>query len=39
LVSVPPADKGLAIGKNGRNISRARIIAKRYFDIEKIVII
>ena len=39
VVSVPPNEKGLAIGKDGRNISRAKILMKRYFDIDKIVII
>ncbi len=33
-VSVPPAEKGLAIGKEGKNIARARLLAKRYFDID-----
>ncbi|RLE82246.1 MAG: NusA-like transcription termination signal-binding factor [Thermoprotei archaeon] len=39
VVLVPPSDKGLAIGKEGRNVTRARVIAKRYFDIEKIIIV
>ncbi|MCD6368706.1 MAG: NusA-like transcription termination signal-binding factor [Thermoproteales archaeon] len=39
VISVSPAEKGLAIGKDGRNVSRARLIAKRYFDIEKVVVI
>jgi len=38
IVTVEPKDKGIAIGKNGRNIARARIIAERYFDIENIII-
>jgi len=37
-VSVPPKEKGLAIGKEGRNISRAILILKRYFDIEHIIL-
>jgi N utilization substance protein A len=36
---VAPEDKGIAIGKNGRNIARAKILAKRYFDIEKIILV
>lgn len=35
---VPPAEKGLAIGRAGRNIARARIIVKRYFDIDNVLI-
>ncbi len=38
IVMVDPAHKGLAIGRDGRNISRARILAKRYFDIDNVVI-
>lgn len=38
IVVVDPAHKGLAIGKEGRNISRARILAKRYFDIDNVII-
>lgn len=38
LVSVPPSEKGLAIGRGGRNISRARILAKRHFDIDNVII-
>lgn len=30
------ADKGKAIGKNGWNISRAKLLLKRYFDIDNI---
>ena len=37
-VSVPPKEKGLAIGKDGRNISRAILILRRYFDIEYIML-
>ncbi len=37
-VSVEPEDRGLAIGKNGRNVARARIILKRYFGIDNVVI-
>jgi len=38
IVNVPPSDKGIAIGKDGRNVSRARILAKRYFGIDKVMI-
>ncbi|RLE63896.1 MAG: NusA-like transcription termination signal-binding factor [Thermoprotei archaeon] len=34
VVSVPANEKGLAIGKDGKNIKRARILAKRYFNID-----
>ncbi|MCD6458440.1 MAG: NusA-like transcription termination signal-binding factor [Thermoprotei archaeon] len=34
VVSVPAQEKGLAIGKDGKNIKRARLLAKRYFDID-----
>ena len=35
-VTVEPQDKGIAIGKNGRNIARARLLMKRYFDIDHV---
>jgi len=38
ITTVAPEDKGIAIGKNGRNIARAKMLAKRYFDIEKIIL-
>jgi N utilization substance protein A len=38
ITTVAPEDKGIAIGKNGRNIARAKTLAKRYFDIEKIIL-
>ncbi len=38
ITTVAPEDKGVAIGKNGRNIARAKMLAKRYFDIEKIIL-
>ncbi len=31
-------DKAIAIGKYGRNINRAKLLAKRYFDIDRIVL-
>ncbi|MEM1620097.1 MAG: NusA-like transcription termination signal-binding factor [Fervidicoccaceae archaeon] len=38
-VVVEPEDRGLAIGKGGRNINKARLLLKRYFDVEDVVII
>jgi N utilization substance protein A len=38
ITTVAPEDKGVAIGKNGRNIARAKLLAKRYYDIEKIIL-
>ncbi len=37
-VSVDPKDKAMAIGKNGRNVARAKIILKRYFDVDSVII-
>lgn len=39
VVSVDGKDKGIAIGKNGRNIEKARILAKRYFNIGNVLIV
>ena len=36
VVSVNPKDKGVAIGKNGRNAERVRFLAKRYFQIQNV---
>ena len=36
VVAVHPRDKGIAIGKNGRNAERLRFLAKRYFEIQTI---
>jgi len=33
VISVDPKDKGMAIGKNGKNAERIRFLAKRYFQI------
>jgi len=35
-VEVDPEYRGIAIGKNGRNIARARILAKRHFGIDDV---
>lgn len=37
-VGVDPADKGIAIGKNGKNVQRARLILKRHFGIDSVII-
>lgn len=37
-VETLPNDKGIVIGRNGRNIQKARILAKRHHDIINIVI-
>jgi len=36
VVTVNPKDKGIAIGKNGKNAERLRFLAKRYFEIENV---
>jgi len=36
VVTVTPKDKGVAIGKNGRNAERLRFLAKRYFQIQNV---
>jgi len=36
VVSVHPKDKGVAIGKNGKNAERIRFLAKRYFQIQNV---
>lgn len=36
VVAVSPRDKGVAIGKNGRNAERIRFLAKRYFNIQNV---
>jgi len=38
VVNVNPRDKGMAIGKDGRNIELARYLAKRHFNIDYIII-
>ncbi|MBN1683621.1 NusA-like transcription termination signal-binding factor [Candidatus Bathyarchaeota archaeon] len=38
MVNVDPKDKGIAIGKNGENIKKIRFLAKRYFDLENVVV-
>ena len=36
VVNVHPKDKGVAIGKNGKNAERLRFLVKRYFLIENV---
>ncbi|MHA1595312.1 MAG: NusA-like transcription termination signal-binding factor [Candidatus Baldrarchaeia archaeon] len=38
IVTVDPKYKGLAIGKNGKNVAKARILAKRHFGIDDVII-
>jgi N utilization substance protein A len=38
-VNVHPEDKGIAIGRGGRNIHRARLILKRYYDVDNVIVI
>ena len=38
VVEVDPKDKALAIGKNGRTIDKTRMLAKRYFQIDHVVV-
>ncbi len=38
FVTIKQGQRGLAIGKDGRNIERARLLAKRHFDIENVII-
>jgi N utilization substance protein A len=36
--TVDPNDKAIAIGKNGRNVARARLLLNRYFNIDTVII-
>ena len=38
-VNVHPDDKGVAIGRGGRNIHRARLVLKRYYDIDTVIVV
>jgi N utilization substance protein A len=38
VVEVDPQDKAIAIGKNGRTIDKTRLLVKRYFDIDHVVV-
>jgi N utilization substance protein A len=37
-VTVDPHDKGMAIGKNGRNVVKTRLLMKRHFGMDNIMI-
>jgi N utilization substance protein A len=39
IVEVDPKDKAIAIGKNGRTIEKTRMLVRRYFQIDHIVIV
>jgi len=36
---VDPKKKGIVVGKEGRNAEKARILAKRYFQISNVMIV
>lgn len=38
MVNVETKDKGIAIGRNGQNIKKIRFLAKRYFNLDTIII-
>ncbi len=38
FVTIKRGQRGLAIGKDGRNIERSRLLAKRHLDIENVII-
>lgn len=38
VVSIQPEDKGVAIGREGRNIEKVRLLAKRYFELDNVVV-
>ncbi len=37
-VTVKEEDRGIAIGRDGRNVSRARILVRRHFDVDNVLI-
>jgi len=39
VVVVDPKKKGIVVGKEGRNAEKARILAKRYFQISNVMIV
>ncbi len=39
VVVVDPTKKGIVVGREGRNAEKARMLAKRYFDISNVLII
>ncbi|NVM54042.1 MAG: NusA-like transcription termination signal-binding factor [Candidatus Helarchaeota archaeon] len=38
MVTVNEQDRGIAIGKNGKNVARARLLARRHYNIEDVII-
>jgi N utilization substance protein A len=38
IVMVDPRKKGIVVGREGRNAEKARLLAKRYFDITSVLI-
>jgi len=38
IVTVDPKKKGIVVGREGRNAEKARLLAKRYFEISSILI-
>jgi N utilization substance protein A len=38
VVEVNASDKAIAIGKNGKTIDKTRLLAKRYFQIDQVII-
>jgi len=38
VVTVNEKDRGIAIGKNGKNVARARLLARRHYNIEDVII-
>ena len=39
VITVDPRDKARAIGKNGRNVEKLRLLARKYFDIDNVIIV
>ncbi len=37
-VTVKAEDRGIAIGRDGRNVARARLLAKRHFGLDNVII-
>lgn len=38
MVTVNEQDRGIAIGKNGKNVARARLLAKRHYNVDDVII-
>jgi N utilization substance protein A len=38
IIMVDPRKKGIVVGREGRNAEKARLLAKRYFDISSVLI-